>query len=76
MAASINWQKKARRLVRAEMARKGYSYKALARELAKLGVEGNEKVLSTKVSRGTFSFAFFLQCMHALDVHSISLDEK
>jgi hypothetical protein len=31
--------------------------------------------LSNKVGRGTFSFAFFLQCMKALGVNNVSLAE-
>lgn len=37
------------------------------------GVDIDPKALSNKVGRGTFSFAFFLQCMKALGVKNVSL---
>ena len=37
------------------------------------GVEIDPKALQNKAGRGTFSFAFFLQCMKALGVKNVSL---
>jgi len=34
------------------------------RELNKIGIEENQNSIATKLSRGTFNFAFFLQCMY------------
>ncbi len=70
---NMNWKKEARVLVRAELARRDLSYKDLAKLLEGIGVSFEPKVLSNKISRGTFSFIFFLQCMHALEVESVNL---
>ena len=72
-ASSVDWQKEARRLLRAQLVLKDMGYKELSRALESVGVEESPKALSNKISRGTFSFAFFLQCMKALDVPLIKL---
>ncbi len=45
----------------------------LARLLQAEGVEETTRSIANKVSRGTFSFVFFLQVMRALGVREISL---
>lgn len=61
----------AKRIVRAEMARRGYNFKRLSEALAALQdgepVE-SDQVLSNKVNRGRFTFAFFLRVMRAMGV--------
>jgi hypothetical protein len=75
MSASIDWQREARRVLQVELARKDIGYKELSRALETVcGVDIDAKALSNKVGRGTFSFAFFLQCMKALGVNQVSLD--
>jgi hypothetical protein len=74
MSVQIDWQREARRLLQVELARKDIGYKELSRALQTVcGVDVEPKALSNKVGRGTFSFAFFLQCMRALGVDTISL---
>jgi hypothetical protein len=47
----------------------GPGNKELSRALETVcGIDIDPKALSNKVGRGTFSFAFFLQCMKALGV--------
>jgi hypothetical protein len=45
-----------------------------AERLAALGVKDNERNISNKVNRGTFSAVFFLQCMEAIGVQNIHLN--
>lgn len=74
MSAQIDWQKRARVLLQVELAKKDIGYKELSRALETVcGVDIEPKALSNKVGRGTFTFAFFLQCMHALGVDTIKL---
>jgi hypothetical protein len=74
MSVQIDWQREARRQLQVELARKDIGYKELSRALENVcGVDIEPKALSNKVGRGTFSFAFFLQCMRALGVDTISL---
>jgi hypothetical protein len=75
MPTSVDWQLDARRLLRAQLALKDMSYKELSRALESIGIDESPKVLSNKISRGTFSFAFFLQCMRALGVRTVTLPD-
>lgn len=73
MLTSVDWRREARRVLRAELARKDMGLKELARALEAIGVDENAKALSNKINRGTFSFIFFLQCLRALDIDTIKL---
>ncbi|MFX7866237.1 DUF6471 domain-containing protein, partial [Acinetobacter baumannii] len=53
----MDWQREARRLLRAQMALKDVRYKGLARALESVGVFEEPKALANKINRGTFSFA-------------------
>lgn len=63
-----------RGVIRAEMERRGLKYSELAKRLAKIGVDENERNLRNKVARGTFSAAFFVQCLEAIGVETLRLD--
>jgi len=67
------WELLAKRLLRAEMARKGATYKTLARELEKLGVFESPAQINRKVTRGKFSAGFLLACLAALGVRQLSV---
>lgn len=66
----------AKRIIRAEMVRRGYSYDRLAAELAvlypHLPIETRQQ-LTNKVNRGRFSFAFVLRVMRAMGVEVLDL---
>lgn len=38
-------------------------YHDLARALRDMGIDENKNTIAKKMSRGSFSFSFFLQCM-------------
>lgn len=67
------WQREARRLLRVQMALADYGPKELSRALEQFGLDENPKTLSNKINRGTFTFAFFLQCMRALGADEVKL---
>lgn len=67
----MDWEAEAKRILKAELARSGIRYKVLASRLESLGVEDNESAIASRISRGKFSFAFFLQCMRALGVDEV-----
>lgn len=61
----------ATRVLRAEMARRGINFKQLAEALAALEGHGSAEsvqVLSNKINRGRFSFAFFLRAIKAMGI--------
>jgi len=72
-----DWNVEASRILRGELARRGVSHKRLSQLLSVIGVDETPSAITNKMSRGTFSFAFFLQCMKALGrTHiEVSLEE-
>lgn len=70
-----HWQLKAKGILKAELKRRHLGYKELADKLGVIGVKENERNLANKISRGSFTAAFFLQCLHAIGVHNLRLDE-
>ena len=60
------WKKRASRLLRAELKLRAVSYAELARRVNELGGHETVASISNKVSRGAFSFAFYLMCQEAL----------
>lgn len=69
------WKKYAAQTLKAELARAGVGYEELTRRLHSIGVEESYKGIASKITRGTFSFLFFAQCMKALDIKTVRLGE-
>lgn len=69
------WQKRAKGLLKAELKRRHLGYKELAEKLGGFGVEESERNLANKISRGSFTAAFFLQCLAAIGCYTVRLDE-
>ena len=70
----MNWENEARRILRAELVRRGLTYQRLAGHLQAIGLDETERSIANKMSRGTFTFVFFLQCVKAMGANSISFD--
>lgn len=73
---STDWEEFARRVLKAELARAGLTYKMLVKRLEAMGVRDSEAAIANRVSRGKFSFAFFLQCMSAIGVTEVDLRDR
>ena len=67
------WYSRATKVLKGEMLRLGVSTADLQSRLQKIGINYERDALSKKIHRGGFSFAFFLQCMRAMDVAEINL---
>ncbi len=63
-----DWNNEAKTVLKAILADRNIKYQELANALNRIGIEENYNSISTKLNRGTFSFAFFLQCLHALEI--------
>jgi hypothetical protein len=74
MPPTSDWEDRAKRLLRAEMARKGATYQQLADKLAEIGTTEDEHNLRNKVARGKFTAAFLLQCLAALGVREVRFE--
>lgn len=67
------WTQEAKGVLRSELDRRGVTYMQLAKLLQASGVEETTRSIANKVSRGTFSFVFFLQVMRVLGVQEVVL---
>lgn len=73
--ADKEWQDRVKNLLKAELKRKGVSYKELSARLETLGIHETERNINNKISRGGFSAAFFVQCLYSIGSHTIHLDD-
>jgi len=69
----MSWDNDARNILKAEIVRRGVSYDRLVKLLDDIGVEETPRSIASKMSRGSFSFVFFLQCMKALGAESVTI---
>jgi hypothetical protein len=67
------WRQGASRLLRAQLVLRGFSYSELASKVSALGAHETKASIANKLSRGSFSCAFFLMCLHAIDTHQIDI---
>ncbi|THD74590.1 MAG: hypothetical protein E7812_18720 [Phenylobacterium sp.] len=70
-----DWVAYAKGLLRAEMVKRGLSYTGLVEKLAAIGIRETEANLRNKISRGGFTGAFLIQCLVAMGVNSLRIDE-
>lgn len=70
-----DWAEKAKGLLKAELKRRNLGYRDLAERLTAMGTPESERNLANKISRGSFTAAFLLQCMAAIGVHTLRLDD-
>jgi hypothetical protein len=73
MASKI-WHDKVKRLLKSEIVRRGITYEQLVQLLAEIGVEETKAGVESKMSRGTFSAAFLIQCLVAIGCTSFSTE--
>jgi len=70
-----DWVAHTKALLRAEMVKRGVSYAQLVEKLAAIGVKDSEANLRNKISRGGFTGAFLIQCLTAMGVTTLRLDD-
>jgi lambda repressor-like predicted transcriptional regulator len=70
-----DWQCVASRLVKAELEKRGLTYRKLSEQLAMLNVTQSEATLRSKISKGNFGAALLLQILHVLkaDINPLEL---
>ena len=71
---NLEYEAKAKNLLKGELKRKGMTYAQLAEKLAEIGVQENERNLNNKISRGGFSAAFLIQCLEVIGARDVRLD--
>ena len=62
---------RAKGLLMAELKRRNVGYRELAEKLTAAGSPETERNIANKISRGGFTAAFLLQCLHAIGVKEV-----
>jgi len=63
----------ARNILKSELAFQGITHSTLAEKLNQAGLSETKASIDSKLSRGTFSANFFLDCLIAINVQNIEL---
>jgi hypothetical protein len=74
-AKSLSWEERAKRFLKAELARADIGYRELAERLKKQGLRETEASIANKISRGTFSATFLLASLKAIEREQLSLED-
>lgn len=69
------WADRAKRLLRSEMVKRGVSYDQLSERLREMGIEETPVNIRNKVARGKFMASFMLQCLSAIGVQALRLED-
>jgi 3-mercaptopyruvate sulfurtransferase SseA len=70
-----DWNDKVKRLLKSELVRRGISNSDLANMLQQIGIEETKSSIDSKISRGTFSASFFLQCLTVIGCEKIEIED-
>ena len=68
------YEEQAKNILKGELKRRGITYAQLAEKLKDRGAQESERNLANKISRGSFTAAFFMMCMDAIGVRNVSLE--
>ena len=74
MADASTYESKAKNILKSELKRRGITYAQLAEKLVAFGANENERNLANKISRGSFTAAFFMMCMDAIGANTLTLN--
>ena len=70
------WAKIVTKTLKVELAKRGMDYPAMVSKLQEIQVTISVEDLRARMSRGTFSAILFMQCLRAIGVTNLSLEES
>lgn len=70
-----NWDDKAKRLLKSEMVKRGFSNADLVGLLNEIGIEETKASIDSKISRGSFSATFLLQCLTVIGCRKLEIED-
>jgi Domain of unknown function (DUF6471) len=76
MKTTADWKAQAKQIIRAELKRRDMSYADLAARMEAIGLKVNDRTIANKIATGGFSAIFFLQCMQAIGVNTLHLNDS
>ncbi len=68
-----DWNDKVKRILKSELVKRGISHSELVDLLAANGIVETKSSIDSKVSRGTFSASFFVQCLTVIGCDKIEI---
>ena len=71
-----HWSKIVTKILKAELAKRDIDYPTLVDKLKQIDITISVEDLRGRMSRGTFSAMLFVQCLHAIGVTTLSLEES
>lgn len=70
-----NWNTAAKRMLKSELIKRGISNADLVMLLKEIDIHETKASIDSKISRGTFSACFFLQCLSVIGCNKIEIEE-
>ncbi|MBP1618601.1 MAG: hypothetical protein H6Q14_2428 [Bacteroidetes bacterium] len=70
-----NWNDKVKRILKSELMKRGVSNADLVMLLKEIDIHETKASIDSKISRGTFSACFFLQCLSVIGCNKIEVQE-
>ena len=71
----IDWNNKVKRILKSELIKRGLSTEDLTILLNKNGCSETKSSVDSKISRGTFSASFFVQCLYVIGCTKLEIEE-
>jgi hypothetical protein len=71
----MDWNEKAKRLLKSELIKRGVTNSDLVLLLKEIDIEETKASIDSKISRGTFSASFFLQCFSVIGCNKLTIEE-
>jgi hypothetical protein len=72
----VSWNNKVKRLLKSELVKRGVSNAELAVLLNEMGNNETKASIDSKISRGSFSACFFIQCLIVIGCSKIEIEES
>lgn len=69
------WNNKVKRMLKSELVKRGLSTEDLTALLNENGCTETKSSVDSKISRGTFSASFFMQCLYVIGCTKIEIEE-
>ena len=70
-----DWNNKVKRILKSELVKRGVSTEELTLLLNENGCSETKSSVDSKISRGTFSASFFMQCLYVIGCTKIEIEE-
>lgn len=70
------WAKIVPKILKAELAKRGIDYPMLIKKLSEINVAISVEDLRGRMSRGTFSAILLIQCLKAIGVKNLALEDS